>query len=113
MDTNLEIAKEVSLADQNVSSDSEAAEKGSTPTNAYPMSDEDYVVTFKTWIVVWFTFCRMSVHKLITLQVIILSSAYGVRLWLKGANISAHIVLTIISRFRFGSSQLSQLLEHR
>jgi hypothetical protein len=113
MDTNLEVAKEVRLADQNVSSDSEAAEKGSTPTNAYPMSDEDYVVTFKTWIVVWLPVCRMSVHTLITLQVTILSSAYGVSLWLKGANIPAHTVLIILSRFRSGSSQLSQLLEQR
>jgi hypothetical protein len=41
------------------SGDSE--EKGVAPANAYPINDEDYEVTFKTWIVV-----------------AILASAYGV-----------------------------------
>jgi len=36
-------------------------EKGIAAKNAYPLNDEDYVVTFKTWIVVT-----------------ILASAYGV-----------------------------------
>lgn len=36
-------------------------EKGIQPKNVYPMNDEDYIVTFKTWIVVT-----------------ILASAYGV-----------------------------------
>jgi hypothetical protein len=40
---------------------SDLGEKGAAPVNAYPMSDEDYVVTFKTWIVVT-----------------VLASAYGV-----------------------------------
>jgi hypothetical protein len=41
------------------SGDSE--EKGVAPANAYPINDEDYEVTFKTWVVV-----------------VILASAYGV-----------------------------------
>lgn len=41
------------------SGDSE--EKGIAPANAYPVNDDDYEVTFKTWIVV-----------------AILASAYGV-----------------------------------
>ena len=40
-------------------------EKGERSTNVYPMRDEDYVVTFKTWIVVT-----------------ILASAYGVSFWI-------------------------------
>lgn len=40
-------------------------EKGVVPPNVYPMRDEDYVVTFKTWIVVT-----------------ILASAYGVSFWI-------------------------------
>jgi Na+/melibiose symporter-like transporter len=40
-------------------------EKGVAPANAYPIRDEDYVVTFKTWIVVT-----------------ILASAYGVSFWI-------------------------------
>jgi hypothetical protein len=49
------------------SGDSE--EKGVAPANTYPINDEDYEVTFKTWIVV-----------------AILASAYGVRTPLLSSN---------------------------
>ena len=57
-------SKDISLQpeenEQNTSVSSDS-EKGARQQLVYPMSDEDYVVTFKTWIVVT-----------------ILASAYGV-----------------------------------
>jgi hypothetical protein len=46
---------------QDGSHSTDTEEKGVAPRNVYPIADEDYVVTFKTWIVVT-----------------ILASAYGV-----------------------------------
>ena len=58
--SNSENAKHVEVAEHNASSDSGSLEKASAPTNQYPISDDDYVVTFKTWIVVrsLFVECR-------------------------------------------------------
>jgi hypothetical protein len=47
----------------NFSHSTNSEEKGVAPKEVYPLQDEDYVVTFKTWIVV-----------------AILASAYGVSL---------------------------------
>jgi hypothetical protein len=58
-------AKDTAVAQvehDHASHSSDSAEKGITPANAYPLNDDDYIVTFKTWIVVS-----------------ILASAYGVR----------------------------------
>jgi hypothetical protein len=51
------------IEDDNDASSNE--EKGVAPANVYPMRDDEYVVTFKTWIVV-----------------AILASAYGVSFWI-------------------------------
>jgi hypothetical protein len=58
-------AKETTIAQMehdHGSHSGDSEEKGVTPANAYPINDDDYEVTFKTWIVV-----------------AILASAYGVR----------------------------------
>jgi hypothetical protein len=59
-----DIRKHEGNASSHVSSSEEKGEVARS-ANAYPMEDEDYVVTFKTWIVVT-----------------ILASAYGVSFWI-------------------------------